>query len=82
MIPLDVGNFILREHLVDLRHQVLVGSWVGDIQHVLVATFRWNSVTDLENPVRVCSVDIGIGIEHFALKPKTKLHTAGMNLFD
>ena len=61
---------------------MLIGSWVSDIQDVLVSTFRWDAVTYFENPVWVRSVNIGIGVEHLALKPKTKLHTAGMNLFD
>ena len=82
VIPLDVGNVIVTENLVDRFENVAVCTWVGEVNNVLPSSLRWHAVSDLENPIRMFPINIAVGVQHLPLKPEPKLHTRGLDLLN
>ena len=80
-IPLDVGNLCfgqdLCHHVIDGIHNLLA----GEIQDKLVAAMGSPAVRRTDAPVRMGTEQVGILVDHFRLKPQTKLHAQPVNAF-
>ena len=77
-IPLDVVNLWVFRHEVvnDAEHEVLYFG-VAEVEDDLRATTSEGCVTlgSLDNPVRMCLVELTGGVGHLGLNPDTELHT-------
>ena len=74
VIPLDVADIEISQNLIRLIKHMLVAIGVREIQYQLTSSGRWHSTGNVQDPVRVSAIDLRVRVNHFALKPKTKLH--------
>ena len=82
VIPLDVGDVVFAQNGVDLVEHVGIRTWVRKVENLLVSELGWHAAARLQNPIGMRTVEVAVGVDHLALKPKTELHSARVHGFD
>ena len=81
VVPLDVVDTKLADKLVHAAVDVVERIRIGQIEHLLSAALQRQSASGgRENPIRVVTGHIGIGVDHFRLEPQAEFHTLGVHV--
>ena len=71
----------LADKLVHAAVDVVERIRIGQIEHLLSAALQRQSASGgRENPIRVVTGHIGIGVDHFRLEPQAEFHTLGVHV--
>ncbi len=81
-VPFDIIDAAGRKNLIHLCPNVIAHIFTGDIQYVLKACLTLFPVGQVQTPIRMCPVQIGVGRDHFRFKPDTELHAQRMDAID
>ena len=72
MIPLDIVDVIVRQNRRHPVIQKIAHLWQRHVQRLLLATKSLIFTT--QRPMRICAVDITVGVDHLWLEPQPEGH--------
>ena len=82
VIPFDIGDVVFAQQCIDLTKHVVEGTFVREVENLLVSKRRGNPTTRMQNPIWMLAIQITIGVHHLAFEPEPKLHAAGLHDVD
>ena len=78
-VPLDVRDLGLAQQLGHTLKNVINHFLAAVIEHILMAAVAHAAARRMDSPIRMRTVQVGILVYHFRLKPQAKLHAKRLN---
>ena len=78
-VPLDEVDGVLAEQLVEHADKVILHIGAPDVEHRLVAPERLFAAREMDDPVGVGAIEIGVRIDHLGLDPYAEFHALAVD---
>src|SRR5271168_4333963 len=63
VIPLEEGDIVFGEQLIEEGFDVVAHIGTSEVEHELVARFRTRASGEIQNPLGMLAIEVGIGID-------------------
>src|SRR5258707_5560654 len=80
VVPLQEGDVILDNEFIEPMKHVLTHIVTRQVEHKLVPRFSPGTAFKVHCPVRMFSIEIAVGVNHFGFNPDSKIHSQVLNV--
>ena len=78
-VPLDIGDVIFREQLIDEIDDKADDLRIGQVQHILIPALQHGTGRVTVDPVGMGAVQIAVFIDHLRLDPDAEVHAQSLD---
>jgi hypothetical protein len=82
VIPLHIFDRVGGQYRGHLVEDVPVRAGLREVEDLLMPFLGWDPAAGGEDPVRMCTVEDGVDVDHLGLEPQPELHTEAVDVVD